>query len=310
MEVSRWLEPCFSPDLGKVGAWLWVPRLIMPWSISISSASMLGSPPSPGSFSPSPLLSASSPVSRSSSSGLNPRSSPSNGGAPRELLGGSFWSLDRMKCPPWSRVVEENAGEWPEQPWPWPEGAGVLDSNLWIPRLMGLSSLSSLDETCRKVAENDSADYGAWGNIMAQLLGKVSTMAWTTPAMPHQSGCFACRGQIHSSSTISHMLIWNWKVVLRAFAISGPWAAMGPSLHKVSLIFLRKASTALSAWAHTTQCVVSSRCMTGSSGSPLLITCFHTSASLVWVASWSSRAFITVATYSLIALRVSSWRAR
>ena len=62
----------FSPDLGRVSAWLWAPRLIMPWSISISSASTLGSLPSPGSFSPLPSSSASSPVSGSLSSGLNP----------------------------------------------------------------------------------------------------------------------------------------------------------------------------------------------------------------------------------------------
>ena len=108
----------FSPDLGRAGTWSWVPRFIMPWSISISVASMLGSSPSPGSFSPLPLSSASSPASRSSSSGLNPGSLPSNGGALRELLGGSFQSLDRMKRPLWSRGVEENAGEWPEQPHP------------------------------------------------------------------------------------------------------------------------------------------------------------------------------------------------
>ena len=126
-------------------------------------------------------------------------------------------------------------------------------------------------------------------------------MAWTTPAMPHQSECFAHRGWIHSSPTICHMLIWNWKVVLRAFAIRGPWAATGTCLHKVSLIFLRKASMALSAWACATRHVASSRCMTGSSGLPLLITCFCASASLAWAASCFSQAFITVATYSLIA---------
>ena len=129
----------------------------MPWSISISVASMLRSLPSPGSFSPSPLSSVSSPASRSSSSGHNPGSLPSNGGALRELLGTSFWLLDRMKRPPWSRGVDRNAGEQPELPCPQPEGAGVLDSNLRIPQLMGLSSSSSLDETGLKVVENDSA---------------------------------------------------------------------------------------------------------------------------------------------------------
>ena len=114
MEVSRWPEPCFSPDLGRAGTWSWAPRLIMPWNISISAASTLGSSPSPGSFSPSPSSSASSPASRSLSSVRNPGSLPSNGGAPRELLGISFWWLDRMKRPLWSRGVDENAGEQPE----------------------------------------------------------------------------------------------------------------------------------------------------------------------------------------------------
>ena len=133
----------------------------MLWSNSTSAASTLKSLPSPGSFSPSPLSLASSPMSRSSSSGHSLGSSSSNGGVPRELLGASFQSLDRMKCPLWGRGVDENAGEQPELLCPQPEGAGVLDLNLRIPQPMGSSSSSSSDETGLKVAENDSAGAGA-----------------------------------------------------------------------------------------------------------------------------------------------------
>ena len=71
--------------------------------------------------------------------------------------------------------------------------------------------------------ENDLGGIGAGGggNIRAQFLGNVSTMAWTMPAKPHQSKCFARTGRTHSSPIMCHTLIWNWNAVLRAFAIKG-----------------------------------------------------------------------------------------
>ena len=125
-------------------------------SILSSEASITELSPSCGSFSPLPLLSASSPASRSLSSGCISVSSPSNEGATRELLGDSFWSVARMKRPPWGRGVDENAGEQLELPCPQPEGVGGPESNLCIPGLKGLSSSSSsLEEAGLKVAENE-----------------------------------------------------------------------------------------------------------------------------------------------------------
>ena len=159
-EPSRWPEPRFSPDLGMIGAWLLVPGLTMPLSILSSEALIIESSPSHGSFSPLPSSSASSPVSKSLSSGCVLGSSPSNGGALRELLGASLWSVARMKCPPWNRGVDENAGEQPELPHPQPEGMGGPESNLWIPGPKGSSSLSSSEEAGLKVVENDAAGAG------------------------------------------------------------------------------------------------------------------------------------------------------
>ena len=70
------------------------------------------------------------------------------------------------------RGVEENASEWPERPHPWPEGAGVLDSNLQIPQLMGSSSSSSSDETSWKVAENDSAEWRSLREHYGAIIGE------------------------------------------------------------------------------------------------------------------------------------------
>ena len=161
-EPSRWPEPHFSPDLGMIGTWSWVPGLTMPLSISISEALMMEPLPSHGSFSLSPSSLASSPMSRSLSSGHVSGSSTSNGGAPRELLGSSLQSHARMKCPPSGRGVDENAGEQLELPHPRPEGEGVPESNLCIPGPKGSSSSSSSsEEVGLKVAENDITGTGA-----------------------------------------------------------------------------------------------------------------------------------------------------
>ena len=130
MELSRWPKPRFSPDLGGRDACSGAPTLRIPFSISSSAASMMWSSASPSSLSLLPSSSASSPASRSSSTGCVSCSSPSNGGMPRALLGTSFRLLDRMKCPPWGRGVDENFGMCQELPCPRPEGVGVPESNL------------------------------------------------------------------------------------------------------------------------------------------------------------------------------------
>ena len=97
-------------------------------------------------------------------------------------------------------------------PRPLLEGVGVLVSNLWklppVPNVSSLSSFSS-DEAGLNVLEKDvgGAGTGAGGNIRAQFLGNVSTMAWTMPAKPHQSECFDHMGRTHSLPIICHTLI-------------------------------------------------------------------------------------------------------
>ena len=130
------------------------------------------------------------------------------------------------------------------------EGMGKSELNLWSPMPWlnePSSSSSSSEEAGLKVLENGASGTGAGGKMMAQLLGNISTMACTMLANPHQSECFTRSGQMHSLPIICQTLIWNWKVVLRAFAIRGPWALMGMCFRRVSLTLLRKISMALSA---------------------------------------------------------------
>ena len=80
------------------------------------------------------------------------------------------------------------------------ENAGELDSNRQILELAPYdlsSSASSSDKAGLKELKNigaAAAGGGGGGNIRAQFLGNVLTMAWTMPARPHQSECFAHRG--------------------------------------------------------------------------------------------------------------------
>ena len=148
----------------------------------------------------------------------------------------------------WLGVYEN--GEAPlKPPRPLPEGVGKSEPNLRSPESWPnepwLSSLSEEDKASLKVLENNASVTGGGGNIIAQLLGNISTMACTMPTKPHQSECFAWSGWMHSLPIILQMLIWNWKVVLSAFAIRGPWALTGTSFQRVSFILLMKASRAL-----------------------------------------------------------------
>ena len=74
-------------------------------------------------------------------------------------------------------------------PCPLTEGVGELVSKqrkLLVPNVSLSLSSSSSDEAGLKVLENDLGGVGAGegGNIRAQFLGNVSTMAWTMPAKP------------------------------------------------------------------------------------------------------------------------------
>ena len=95
---SRWEGPLLSPDLGTGGSRLWAAGSI----ISCNSLSLegLGKVSSlVGSFWPSPLSSASCPMSKLSSPSSEPHSLSSSGATPRELLGGSLGSVDKRKAP-------------------------------------------------------------------------------------------------------------------------------------------------------------------------------------------------------------------
>ena len=130
------------------------------------------------------------------------------------------------------------------------EGTGKLDSNLQKLELARnvFSSSSSSDDSGLKVLVNDVMGTGGGGNIRAQFLGNVSTMAWTMPARLHQSKWFAHRGWMHSSPIMCHTLIWNWNAILRAFAIKGPYALAGTCFWRVVFMLARNTSMVFSAW--------------------------------------------------------------
>ena len=89
-------------------------------------------------------------------------------------------------------------------------GAGLKSAETPLaPNVSSSSSSFSSDEAGLNVLEKDvgGAGTGVGGNIRAQFLGNVSTMAWTMPARPHQSECFDRMGHTHSSPIICHMLI-------------------------------------------------------------------------------------------------------
>ena len=169
-------------------------------------------------------------------------------------------------------VKEEVWLKLPALPHPLTEGAGELvlkRRKLLVPNVPLSSSLSSSDEAGLKVLENDLGGIGTrgGGNIRAQFLGNVSTVAWMMPAKQHQSECFTHTGHTHSSPIMCHTLIWNWNAVLRVFVIKGPCAWVGMCLWRVDFMLDRNASMAFSAWAWATLQVTCNRQTTGSSKS-------------------------------------------
>ena len=64
-------------------------------------------------------------------------------------------------------------------------GAGIVIT------IVAIVIMSSSDDCGLKVLENEATEGGGsgGGNMRAQFLRKVSTIAWTMPARPHQSEC-------------------------------------------------------------------------------------------------------------------------
>ena len=126
-----------------------------------------------------------------------------------------LWVTRQMKGTSMRQGVDAKEGVWlklPALPCPLTEGMGELvlkQQKSLVPNVSSSSSSSSLDEAGLKVLENDLGGIGTTGggNIRAQFLENISTMAWTMPANPHQSECFARMGRTHSSPIMRHTLI-------------------------------------------------------------------------------------------------------